>query len=526
MRIMGRTPRETAMIDVLSQMALLLLAGTCGLLLGRHWLRRHEAKEQERWNKLPDYGPQLASLRTDIQDLRPQGTVLLRLPSSESEGDDAVDVARQLAALDARIGGLESSLQELHRADASKMKRADATALLERVGAVEASIAAIPATDLSPVVRRIDETQAVLRTLEPPPPVDLKPIVRQLNALLDSVQCIRLPDPPDMRPLQRQMASLQEAIGQMHIPDAVDLKPIYKQIAAVESAVHSIEIPRAPDPVDLNPVREKLGLLSGLIEAIRIPPPPDLTPLQARLTKIELSVHGIEIPEPPPPTDLQPISKALARLEQMVTRLPSPPDMGPLRRKLNDIEERIVGLPIPEPVDVRPLHKQVASVKEAIYEIRRSDRPQPLSETNGHTDSAPRATTDLAPIDERLARLEAMFCQALSTPEAPAASPESKPVLFDEAEFGPGDDLKQINGVGPGLERALHRAGVWYFWQISGWNDGHVNYMDSHLDGFKGRIRRHNVVEQATELAEASDRRPPADIERLGASTVAAKTAN
>ncbi|MGR3290930.1 MAG: 50S ribosomal protein L21 [Paracoccaceae bacterium] len=63
------------------------------------------------------------------------------------------------------------------------------------------------------------------------------------------------------------------------------------------------------------------------------------------------------------------------------------------------------------------------------------------------------------------------------------------------------DDLKQLSGVGPALEKKLIEAGVTTFAQISGWNADDVAAMDEKLS-FKGRIEREGWIEQAKKLAE------------------------
>ncbi|MEO1337172.1 MAG: hypothetical protein AAFV29_16130, partial [Myxococcota bacterium] len=118
---------------------------------------------------------------------------------------------------------------------------------------------------------------------------------------------------------------------------------------------------------------------------------------------------------------------------------------------------------------------------------------------------------NLEPLHERLARLEAMLGQALTSPSAPPPQPEQRPLLFDAAELGTPDNLKRIGGVGPVLEKLLNRLGVWYFWQIAGWQEKEVNYIDKHLAASKGRIRRDDWVSQAAELAKKSDRKPPTE---------------
>ena len=62
------------------------------------------------------------------------------------------------------------------------------------------------------------------------------------------------------------------------------------------------------------------------------------------------------------------------------------------------------------------------------------------------------------------------------------------------------DDLKQISGVGPKLERLLNRKGIYYFWQVASWDPTDIELIDEHLDTFKGRIKRDNWVRQAKVL--------------------------
>ncbi|MGX9349938.1 NADH-quinone oxidoreductase subunit E [Shimia sp. W99] len=79
--------------------------------------------------------------------------------------------------------------------------------------------------------------------------------------------------------------------------------------------------------------------------------------------------------------------------------------------------------------------------------------------------------------------------------DAPAAAPA--------ASEGP-DDLKQLKGVGPALEKKLHEAGVTTFAQIAAWNADDIAEMDDKLS-FKGRIERDGWVEQAKTLAAGGD---------------------
>jgi len=66
---------------------------------------------------------------------------------------------------------------------------------------------------------------------------------------------------------------------------------------------------------------------------------------------------------------------------------------------------------------------------------------------------------------------------------------------------GSAEDLKQLSGVGPALEKKLHEAGVTTFAQIAGWSAADIADMDEKLS-FKGRIEREGWVEQAKTLAK------------------------
>jgi predicted flap endonuclease-1-like 5' DNA nuclease len=62
------------------------------------------------------------------------------------------------------------------------------------------------------------------------------------------------------------------------------------------------------------------------------------------------------------------------------------------------------------------------------------------------------------------------------------------------------DDLKLIVGIGPVLERMLHRLGVATYRQVAHWSERDIDEIDAKLPEFPGRIRRDGWVTQAREL--------------------------
>jgi large subunit ribosomal protein L21 len=82
-----------------------------------------------------------------------------------------------------------------------------------------------------------------------------------------------------------------------------------------------------------------------------------------------------------------------------------------------------------------------------------------------------------------------------AAPKAPAPKAEAAPAAAG------GDDLKQLSGVGPALEKKLHAAGVTTFAQIAAWTPEDVADMDQKLS-FKGRIEREGWIAQAQEKTQ------------------------
>jgi NADH-quinone oxidoreductase subunit E len=92
---------------------------------------------------------------------------------------------------------------------------------------------------------------------------------------------------------------------------------------------------------------------------------------------------------------------------------------------------------------------------------------------------------------------------------APAAAPfvSAAPVAAVAASEGPArlsgprggtaDNLKEIEGVGPAMEKLVNEMGFFHFDQIAGWSESDVAWVDANLKGFKGRVTRDKWVAQA-----------------------------
>lgn len=89
------------------------------------------------------------------------------------------------------------------------------------------------------------------------------------------------------------------------------------------------------------------------------------------------------------------------------------------------------------------------------------------------------------------AEMEKRVATSGEAEEKPAKASKAKAAKADGA-----DDLKELSGVGPALEKKLHEAGVTTFAQIAAWTESDIAEMDEKLS-FKGRIEREGWVEQA-----------------------------
>ena len=99
-----------------------------------------------------------------------------------------------------------------------------------------------------------------------------------------------------------------------------------------------------------------------------------------------------------------------------------------------------------------------------------------------------------APVEEILDVVETSKEVEEETPE----SIGTKPTLFSEAPSEK-DDLKKITGVGPKLEEAMNKLGIYQFAQVASWTNDEIMWIDDSLS-VKGRIERDDWVGQVSEL--------------------------
>jgi predicted flap endonuclease-1-like 5' DNA nuclease len=62
------------------------------------------------------------------------------------------------------------------------------------------------------------------------------------------------------------------------------------------------------------------------------------------------------------------------------------------------------------------------------------------------------------------------------------------------------EDLKQISGIGPGLEKKLKDGGISTLRQLAELSDQDIAHLEENIIRFSGRVKRDGWVEQARKL--------------------------
>jgi predicted flap endonuclease-1-like 5' DNA nuclease len=82
-------------------------------------------------------------------------------------------------------------------------------------------------------------------------------------------------------------------------------------------------------------------------------------------------------------------------------------------------------------------------------------------------------------------------------PTAAKAAADDGPARLSGPRGGKADDLKEIEGIGPAMEKLVNEMGFYHFDQIAGWSDADVAWVDANMKNFKGRIVRDRWIAQA-----------------------------
>jgi predicted flap endonuclease-1-like 5' DNA nuclease len=143
---------------------------------------------------------------------------------------------------------------------------------------------------------------------------------------------------------------------------------------------------------------------------------------------------------------------------------------------------------------------QVTSLEEELKQYRR--RYENLKqETDEMRLTASRLKQQLAEEKEREAKLEADLQEKKSNEkQAEAVSPDPKRSRFTPSSWQTKNDLTQISGIGPAIQRKLNELGIYSFKQIAELTPELVEQITRGIKFFPDRIGRDNWIGQAAAL--------------------------
>ncbi len=128
--------------------------------------------------------------------------------------------------------------------------------------------------------------------------------------------------------------------------------------------------------------------------------------------------------------------------------------------------------------------------------------PAPAPKAASAPEAAPKAASSPSPAPAKAAAAPAASSKASGGNDGDVGT---RPAGLDAPRGGSADDLKQIKGIGPKLEKLCNSMGFWHFDQIAAWTPDEVAWVDENLQGFKGRVSRDNWIDQAKVLASGGE---------------------
>lgn len=399
--------------------------------------------------------------------------------------------------------------------------------LEKEIAALSKMIESRKPVDLQPVEERLQRLQSAVSDIRMPE-VDLAPVVSRMS---DVGQAVARIQPTDIRPLDERISRIEGTLRELKLPE-VDLGPVHSGIASLGLAVRTLEAKLGETGArldgarrnDMDTVAARFTNLSSTLASLRMP---DMAPVQSRLAELQAGIANI------PPPDLGVLQKSLSDLETFVMALDKPPlDFGPLHSRFAALEAALMAVQseVREAKALAPIDMRIAGLEEALAGMPGPDLEPVIGAVR---------SIDLVAVENRLTAIEyglaavhhmlrsrADGAELRAAPslhvvrEAPPPIAPQRPArdadpintarraddqanLLSEAAFGSPDDLELIDGVGPMLASLLHEIGVFYFWQVAEWTPDEIDWVESKLKHFRGRIRRDDWVGHARTLAGA-----------------------
>ena len=101
-----------------------------------------------------------------------------------------------------------------------------------------------------------------------------------------------------------------------------------------------------------------------------------------------------------------------------------------------------------------------------------------------------------APAAKASAKPAVSVAVAAKAPRVAKPKKPDGPERLSAPRKGKADDLKEIEGIGPALEKLCNELGFYHFDQIANWSAADVDWVDANMKTFKGRVVRDKWIAQ------------------------------
>jgi predicted flap endonuclease-1-like 5' DNA nuclease len=186
--------------------------------------------------------------------------------------------------------------------------------------------------------------------------------------------------------------------------------------------------------------------------------------------------------------DLEGLTQQVTEREALIREL------EPARDRLEEAQRELA--------ELSEQHRSVVGEKDGeIQRLRR--RIEELEPLSGRVTELERHVVELEPLAQQLTERDREITRLRREYRGLERAAKRPPPKIREAPTPPRsakDDLKQIKGIGPAIERLLNRLGYRTFRDIAGWGEEEIQRVTGHLGAFAGRVRRDRWVQQAKRL--------------------------
>ena len=266
------------------------------------------------------------------------------------------------------------------------------------------------------------------------------------------------------------------------IVPASSVSDLATRVSGVEGAqrIGVVAVPVRPDPSSPTPQRP-----SAVVTPLsRVESAPIIAPQPVTVAP------AAPVPPAPPEADAEP-ADSFADMPDVWTRRERTPAPEP------DVT--------PEAAPVAAASKPKAGFKTKAELAAAAQRPatdaaaEPKAKAAAKPKGATKAKAEQKPKTNPKAASSTVAKTAAKTTAKPTAAKAAPAGLerLSAPRGGVADDLKEIEGIGPAIEKLVNGLGFYHFDQIAAWTDEDAATVDAELRTFKGRIARDKWVAQA-----------------------------